>query len=205
SDRIPKAMSFLAPKLASRLECGLMTGIQPPDYETRLAILRAKTGKAGVEVQPEVLELLAANICSNVRELEGAVNQLLAYVRDNEVPPDVHVADQVLRQLGNSCAPKALAPGQVVESVASYFGVAAELLRSPRRDQKITLIRDVAVYFLRAHGVTLTEIGRLLGGRNHATILQGWRKVNAQLDTNPQLQQDISTLRSQLQPQSPPT
>jgi chromosomal replication initiator protein len=206
SDRPPKAMSSVTKKLRSRLEWGLVADLGPPDLETRLAILKAKAKQLNMSIPPEVLRFLAAEFQHNIRELEGALNRVLTYSRLGGGKLDIHLTTQALADI----IPKGgkqetmLKPKLIMTTVANYYGINLEGLADKRRDKKTALARQVAMYLLREHNhCSLAEIGKLLGGRDHTTVLHGCEKIAAEIDVNPQLQSSIEEIRQSLRPQKP--
>ncbi len=176
SDRPPKALVTLEERLRSRFEWGLSADIQPPDLETRLAILRTKADRTGRHVPNEVLELIAERVQSNIRELEGALNRILAFadLSGSLMTPDlveVALAD-LLPQKRN------ISSGKILDAVAESEGLDIKDLLGQNRSAKIAVPRQLAMYLLRTYNeISLPQIGELLGGRDHTTIMYGIKKV----------------------------
>jgi chromosomal replication initiator protein len=176
SDRPPKALVTLEERLRSRFEWGLTADIQPPDLETRLAILRTKADRAGRHVPNEVLELIAERVQSNIRELEGALNRILAFadLSGSHLSSDlveVALAD-LLPQKRN------IPPDKILDAVAELEGISIQELLGQNRSAKIAVPRQLAMYLLRTYNeISLPQIGEMLGGRDHTTVMYGIKKV----------------------------
>jgi len=197
SDRIPKAMVTLEERLRSRFEWGLIVDIQPPDYETRVAILQSKAERLHVSVPNEVLSYIATNIESNIRELEGALNRVLAMARLTNLPLTRQVVENALADLLPH-HPEITA-AQIISAVAAYYGISEEDLRSAQRHHRIAQPRQIAMYLLREEtDASLPQIGAELGGRDHTTVLYGYERVRARLEHDDQLKREILTLKGQL-------
>lgn len=193
SDRSPRHLSNLEDRLRSRFEWGLIADIQPPDYETRLAILRAKAERENLRVPMDVLSFIAEANPNNIRELEGALNKIAAYGMLTRTPIDLTVAQTVL---GTPVDQSRLSLEDVLEAVASYYHLRPVDLKSPSRAKDISHARQVAIYLIR----TVTEasfpkIGELLGGRKHTTILYSYEKVREELETRPVLKQQLEEIK----------
>lgn len=197
SDRIPKAMVTLEERLRSRFEWGLIVDIQPPDYETRVAILQSKAEMLKVDVPMDLLSYIATNIESNIRELEGALNRVLAMARLTNLPFTREVAESALTDLLPN-RPE-ISAGQILDAVAAYYSITQDDLRSPQRSRRIAQPRQVAMYLIREEtDASLPQIGAELGGRDHTTILYGYERVRARLEHDDQLKREVMTLRGQL-------
>ncbi|MCW5874669.1 MAG: chromosomal replication initiator protein DnaA [Anaerolineales bacterium] len=197
SDRSPKGFLTLEERLRSRFEWGLLADIQPPDYETRLAILRSNAEKLGRPVPPEVLEAIAERMQSNIRELEGALNRIIAYAYLRDVPLTVALVDGALADMLPE--PHSLSPENIVEAVARVFNQPQEKLLSRDRSAPVALARQVAMYLLREEArLSLPTIGELLGGRDHTTVMHGYDKISELLETDERLRRQVTDLREQL-------
>ena len=198
SDRPPREIPTLEARLKSRFEWGLITDIQPPDYETRIAILKMNAELRGVEVPEEVLELIARLITSNIRELEGALVRLITYASLNNVPINKTTA---LRALSNVFTQEqaALTMDDILETVARRFGVRPEQLKGKGRSKEVALPRQVAMYLIREHtGASFPEIGQFFGGRDHTTVLYAVQKIQKERKKNPELAKTLEELEQQL-------
>lgn len=197
SDRPPKAMMTLEERLRSRFEWGLTVDIQSPDYETRVAILQSKAERLQVAVPNELLSYIATNIESNIRELEGALNRVLAMARLTNLPLTIEVAEQALADLLPH-RPN-VSTDEIISTVACYYGLSRDDLCGPRRNRRIAQPRQVAMYLLREEtDSSFPQIGAHLGGRDHTTVLYGYERVRAQLDHDDQLKREVMLLRGQL-------
>jgi chromosomal replication initiator protein len=197
SDRPPKAMVTLEERLRSRFEWGLIADIQPPDYETRLAVLRSKAERAGYRLHPEILELIGRRVQSNFRELEGALTRVAAFSDLSGMPMTVQLAETVMIDL----LPRRseVQPEEVVRKVADTFGVAVERMLGRDRSREVALPRQIAMYLLReeAH-ISLPQIGETLGGRDHTTIMYGCEKISELLEEDDRLRRQVLEIKEQL-------
>ena len=199
SDRPPKALSLLEDRLRSRFEWGLIVDIQPPDLETRLAILQAKAREKRLELPQEVLYFIAKRVQTNIRELEGALNRITAYAHLVNAPITTDLAAQALLDITTSEAKRTLTPEAVISCVARYFNLSPEALKGRRRDKPVALARQIAMYLLREEmECSWTEIGRYLGGKDHSTVLHGYQKIANEAEVSPALRQDILEIRESL-------
>lgn len=199
-DRPPKSLRPLEDRLRSRFEWGLVADIQPPDLETRLAILRAKSEALGLAVPSPVLDFLGKRIYRSIRELEGVLNRLAALADLTGRPITLDLAQQALVLPGTRNERRPLDPEEVVSMVAQHFGLEPMTLKGPRRDKTTATARHIAMFLLREEAQRpLTEIGRLLGGKDHTTVLHACEKVRLQMDTDPQVRHALLTLRERLQ------
>jgi chromosomal replication initiator protein len=204
SDRHPKAITTLEDRLRSRFVWGLMTDIQPPDLETRSAILRAKMAEADrngapLAVPSEVLDFIAAKVSSNIRELEGALNRVMAYAELTKSTVTADVAAAALNEVLEPPGRGAATPGEVVDAVCRATGVLRTDLESKQRDRRVLLPRQIAMYLLREDtDLSLSEVGTLFGGRDHTTVLHSYEKVAAALERDERLRATIKTIREGL-------
>ncbi|MGC9521395.1 MAG: chromosomal replication initiator protein DnaA [Anaerolineae bacterium] len=197
SDRVPKAMVTLEERLRSRFEWGLIVDIQPPDYETRMAILQSKAERLGVDVPNDLFTYIATNIESNIRELEGALNRVLAMSSLTNLPLDKEVAERALADLLPN-RPEVSAD-DIVRAVGTFYDVTPEELRGSRRTRRIAQPRQVAMYLLREEtDASLPQIGAELGGRDHTTVLYGYERVRARLEQDGQFKRELMLLKGQL-------
>ncbi len=199
SDRQPKAITQLEERLRSRFEWGLIADISPPDLETRIAILRAKAELQAVSIPPAVVDFLAQRVVSNIRELEGALTRITAYATLNAVPVTVELAQQVLQNILYNPKRRAVTPEKIVEAVARYYGLEADLLRGRARDKQIVKPRQVAMYLMREETDSpLLRIGEALGGRDHSTVLHGCEKIERELGEDEEFRHEVSSVRETL-------
>ncbi len=197
SDRSPRAISTLEDRLRSRFAGGLIADIQPPDYETRLAILRAKAERAGAVVSAAVLELIAQQVQDNIRELEGALIRVIAYAQILQVPIDVETAAKALQDL---LTPRnRVSPETVVSAVAAYFGMSTEDITGTSRKKELALARQIAMYLLCENTtLSLTLIGKVLGNRDHSTVLHGRDKIRKLMDSDTSIRRMVMSLREKI-------
>ena len=204
SDRSPKNMITLEERLRSRFEWGLIADIQPPDLETRLAILRAKAERNGRQVPHEILEAIAQRMQSNIRELEGALNRIVAYADLRGIPLTSDMVDIALVDLMPQH--REVEPNQVVQMVAEAFGITVEQILARDRSRRVALPRQIAMYLLREESqISLPQIGDVLGGRDHTTVMYGCDKVANLLEQDDRLRRQVVDIRDQLYGQVTPT
>jgi chromosomal replication initiator protein len=197
SDRPPKAMVTLEERLRSRFEWGLAADIQPPDYETRIAILRSKAERAGREVPDDILEMIAHQIQSNIRELEGALTRVLAYSDLTNQPLNLTLVQSALVDMLPQQSD--LQPRQVIEVVAKSYGVPVDKLLGRGRTAEVALPRQVAMYLLREEaGLSLPQVGHELGGRDHTTVMYACEKMNELIETDATLRRQVVQIREKL-------
>jgi len=193
-DCAPQNMHPLSSKLKSRLEGGLVVELQPPDFETRLNILRAKAEKLMNSELEGVLHIVAGKVCENVRQLEGALVYLTAQAKLSGAEVTPETVNKLLTSMTSKHDIR-----QLLRTVADYFSIPAEELTNKKRDKKTALARHVAIYLLReGYSCSLSEIGRELGGRNHATILHGYERIANELSINPHLSDQIAEIKERL-------
>ncbi len=202
SDKPPKKMEILDERFRSRFEMGLCTDIQPPDYETRMAILMKNVENCDRNIDKEIIEYIATNIKSNIRELEGALNKILAFAKLNNVELTLESAEEALRDVIYPDKPKEITPSYIVNIVSEHFGIRVEDILSKKRSADIVMPRQIAMYLIRElTDVSLNEIGVAIGGRDHSTILYGADKVAQDIKINPELASKIEVIRKKISPQ----
>ena len=194
ADSAPEDLSLTSNNLQSRLEGGLVVDIQPPDFETRLNILRTKAEPAMTPELEEVLHIVAEKVRDNVRQLEGALVYLTAHAKLS----GTNITPQTINKLLTNTNHKH-DTSLLLHVVADYFNLSAEELISKKRDRKTALARHVAIYFMREeNNCSLSEIGKELGGRNHATILHGYEKIASELNIHPNLSNQILEIKEKI-------
>jgi len=197
ADCAPQDIHPLSSKLKSRFEEGLVVDLQPPDFETRLNILRAKAETMMTSELEGVLPIVAEKVCENVRQLEGALVYLTAQAKLSGTKITPETINKLLTNMTCKQDIKLL-----LRTVADYFDIPPEELVNKKRDRKTTLARHVAIYLMReGYNCSLTEIGKELGGRNHATILHGYKKIANELSSNHSLSNQIAEIKEQLNSQ----
>ncbi len=178
SDRPPKSLEALEPRLRSRFEWGLITDIQPPDLETRIAILRKKAAAERLTAGPDVLEFIASKIQTNIRELEGALIRVTAYASLNRQDVDLPLAEVVLRDLIPSGADSPITGQVIMAETASYFSISLDDLCGQSRTHVLVTARQIAMYLCRElTDLSLPKIGQMFGGRDHTTVMYADRKI----------------------------
>ena len=200
SDRPPKELHTLEERLISRFEWGLVTDIQVPDLETRIAILRKKAVADGIDIDPDVTEYIARHIKSNIRELEGSLIRLLAYASITSEDITLSLAQHVLRDsLIRQSRP--LTVSEIQKKVAHEFSLTLNDMLSPKRTKAIALPRQVAMYLSRElTSASLIDLGRQFGGRDHTTVLHSFDKIRSLIETDHELGAVVRKLRNSLDP-----
>jgi chromosomal replication initiator protein len=199
SDRPPKAIVSLEERLRSRFEWGLIADIQPPDLETRVAILRAKSDMLGRRVPDDVISYVAGQVHSNIRELEGSFNRLLAFSQLQSLPLTIEKAKAALASIAADGRQRRVSVAEVLAAVAEYYHIPQDDLRGKQRDKHIVVPRQVAMYLMRQETeASLLEIGQSLGGRDHSTVLHGCEKITRELNENTNLRNEVMAIRQQL-------
>ncbi|MCR4955839.1 MAG: chromosomal replication initiator protein DnaA [Lachnospiraceae bacterium] len=202
SDRPPKEMETLEERIRSRFECGLLADIGVPDYETRMAILRRKQESDGSEISDEILNYIASNIKSNVRELEGALNKLLAYANLGKVEITLEIAERELANIVSPDKPKEVTPQLIIEIVSDHFGISVDQMISKNRSNDIAKPRQIAMYLCKnmVSEVSLDTVGSLLGGRDHSTIIHGIKKIADEIEKDKEMNSTIETIKKKINP-----
>ncbi len=199
SDRPPKAIVSLEERLRSRFEWGLIADIQPPDLETRMAILRVKADALKYRVPDEIIAYIAGRVQTNIRELEGCLNRLMAYQQLHRTDLTMDVARAAISSLGNDTREPTLNSQQIAQTVAEYYHISLEAMCSKQRDKYIVMPRQIARYLIRQETqASLLEIGQLFGGRDHSTVLHACEKIDRAININQTLRREIIAIREQL-------
>jgi chromosomal replication initiator protein len=182
SDRHPRSIATLEDRLRSRFESGLITDVQPPELETRLAILRKKAEGERVPVPDDVLQLIATHVKDNIRELEGALIRLAAFASIHQVPVTLQLAQRVLAEVLAASAPRQVTTKQILEEVAKAYNFSIEEICGPSRSRPLVAARQMAMYLMRElTEYSFPEIAKSLGNRDHTTVIHGWRKIGSQM------------------------
>ena len=207
SDRPPRALPLLEDRLRSRFEWGLTTDIQPPNLETRMAILAAKSEQIGVALEDNIIEMIAKRVQKNVRELEGILNRIVAFARLGNTPITPESTLRILDDMNADADRHSIDPERIIEEAAHFYKLSPGDILGRSRTQKTALARQVAMYLLIYElELSPTQVGRLLGGRDHATIIHGAGKINGGVNENGQLRKDVLTIKEAifaLKPQKP--
>jgi chromosomal replication initiator protein len=196
SDRPPKQITTLEERLRSRFEWGLIADLTAPDLETRIAILRAKAEEQAVPINSEVLEFIARKVISNIRELEGALNRIVAYASMGGMPITIELAQAVLSNVLYNPKKRLVTPERIASAVSDYYGVELDLLKGQKRDKAIVVPRQIAMYLMRAEtDASLLRIGAELGGRDHSTVLHACDKIDRESQENDELRRELAAVR----------
>jgi chromosomal replication initiator protein len=198
SDRLPKAIPSLEERLKSRFEGGMIADIGLPDYETRLAILKTKAKQKGAGFSEKILSCIASNIKNNIRELEGALNRLIAYQKLNNKTLDLETAKSLLKKIIQSPR-KIVTSNQMIRLVAEFYDLKEKDLLAPSRKKEIVKPRQILMYLLREElKSSYPAIGRKLGGKDHTTVIYGYEKVSEGLKKNESLVEEIRLIRQRI-------
>lgn len=202
SDLPPRQLPDFEDRMRSRFEWGLMTDVQPPDLETRIAILRKKSVQEGLVAPPEVLEYIASKISTNIRELEGALIRVTAFANLNRQPVDVAVTEIVLKDLIPDEGGPEITTAQIMGATATYFGVSIDELCGTSRSRTLVTARQIAMYLSRElTDQSLPKIGQAFGGRDHTTVMHADRKIRKLMAERRSLFMQVSDLTSQIKNQ----
>lgn len=199
SDRHPREISTLEDRLKSRFEMGMIIDIQMPDFETRCAIIKAKASLSGTELPDDTTEWLANHYKSNIRELEGSLNHLLAWCEMRGYQPDASTAEGLLGEATRAPIPKHLTPKQIIEKTARYFQITVKEICSPDRSKNIVEPRQIAMYLLRNElGLSYPAISKELSRKDHTTAMHSVEKMTKEIKFNYLLREQISEIRERL-------
>ncbi len=203
SDRPPKQLSTLEDRLRNRFEWGLITDIQPPDLETRIAILRKKAAQERLDAPPEVLEFIASKIASNIRELEGALIRVTAFASLNRQGVDLALAEVVLKDLVADAGGPEITSATIMAQTAAYFGVSMEDLCGSSRSRVLVTARQIAMYLCRElTELSLPKIGQQFGGRDHTTVMHADRKVRSLMAERRSIYNQVTELTNRIKSQA---
>ena len=199
SDRPPKQLNTLEDRMRSRFEWGLLTDVQPPELETRIAILRKKAAQEGLAAPPEVLEFIADKISTNIRELEGALIRVTAFASLNRQSVDLDLTGQVLRDLVPSDEVPEITASAIMSQTATYFGLTVDDLCGTSRSRVLVTARQIAMYLCRElTELSLPKIGQQFGGRDHTTVMHADRKVRALMAERRSIYNQVHELTSRI-------
>lgn len=199
SDRPPKEIPTLEDRLRSRFEWGLITDIQPPDLETRIAILRKKSAQEGIFVPDDVLNFIAQKIETNIRELEGALIRVIAYASLEDKQINLRLAEESLKDFFSKERNNNLTIEKIINTTASYFKVNVYDLKSKKRSQNVALPRQIAMYLCRElTDHSLPRIGKEFGGKDHTTVIHAHKKIAAELQKDERLKRSIKEIKDLL-------
>lgn len=197
SDKPPKDIPTLEERLRSRFAWGMSIDMQNPDFETRCAIIQTKASISGAELDQDVVAFLAELVKTNIRELEGALNQLLAFCEMRDLTPDVNIAKTLLGSVKNR--PKHISAKQVVERTAKYFDIPMDEILGPKRDKDIVVPRQIAMYMLRSElHLSFPKIARELGRKDHTTAIHSVEKIERELSFDPSIKDVVDGIKERL-------
>lgn len=199
SDKPPKEMETLDERFKSRFEWGLIADIQPPDYETRMAILSKKAESIGKTIDEEVLKYIASNIKSNIRELEGAFNKIVAFSKLNNVDINMTNAEEALKDIIYPDKPKEITPTYIINEICNEYGISMEDIISKKRNAELVEPRQIAMYLCRyMTDTSLADIGKILGKKDHTTVLHGVDKIEKLIKEDDAIKEKINLLKSRI-------
>lgn len=201
SDKPPKDMETLEERFRSRFSCGLIADIQPPDYETRMAILRTNAEKCNRKIDDRIIQYIATNITSNIRELEGALNKVMANSRLNNKNLTIDIAEDALKDLIYPDITKEITPKLIIDTAAEYFGISVKDISSKRRDKEFAIPRQIIMYLCRSMTTeTYQNIAAILGKKDHTTVISGVKRIEKLIDTDEEIKNKVETIKKKLSP-----
>jgi len=199
SDRPPKQIPALEQRLISRFEWGMMADISSPDYETRIAILETKCRERNYDLDPQIISFIADTVQSNVRELEGALNKIIAYHQFKNSRPTLEGSQQLLSSFGPAQQQRNVTPKNLIQTVASYFDVTVADMLGRCREKRLAFPRQIIMYLMREElRSSYPTIGNELGGRDHTTAMHAYDKIRRELENNSKLQSDLEQIKQRL-------
>ncbi len=201
SDKPPKDMETLEERLRSRFEWGLIADIQPPDYETRMAILQKNAENYNKEIDDAVLSYIADNVKSNIRELEGALNKIMAFSKLNKVDINLDHAEEALKDVIYPNKKKEITASFIIEVVAEHFGINPEDIASKKRTAELVQPRQIVMYFCRELTAnSLQNIAKAIGKKDHTTVLHGIKTITKEMENNEELKNKVDIIRKKIVP-----
>ena len=201
SDKPPKEIETLEARMRSRFEWGILADIGAPDYETRVAILHKKEETEGHVIDPKVIEYIASNIKSNIRELEGALNKLIAMQRLEHVQIDLEMAEKELRDMIAPDHKRIVTPQLIIETVAEHYHISPQDIISSKRSSNISYPRQIAMYLCKYMiDTSMTDIGIYMGGRDHSTVIHGVKKIESEVEDSETLRNTIDIIKKKVNP-----
>lgn len=199
SDRPPKQIPSLEDRLRSRFEWGMIADITSPDLETRTAILEQKCQEKEFEIPQKLLELISQMVKSNIRELEGALNKVIAYHQLKNKKPTEESIKSVLKNFSTKSKSKSVTPREIIKGVSRYFDIGVDKIKGKSRKKKFSLPRQIAMYLLREElDMSYPSIGKELGGRDHTTAIHGYEKIEDKLEEDKKMKEEVKTLKQNL-------
>jgi chromosomal replication initiator protein len=197
SDRPPKSLPAIEKRLISRFESGMVADIGKPDIETKIAILERKSAEKNLKLDSEILEYIALNIHNNVRELEGALNRIVAHYELMNIQPSLESAKKVLSGLMINIQSKSLLPKDIIEAVMKYYSITQKELLGRGRKKELVKPRQMAIYLIRKElNTSYPSIGNELGGRDHTTAMHAYNKIEKELETNEKTKQELNSIKN---------
>ena len=201
SDKPPKDMEILEDRIRSRFEWGLIADISSPDYETRVAILKKKEEMDGYDINEDVIKYIATNIKSNIRELEGSLNKVMAFANLEKREVTVELEEQVLKDIISPDQQKIITPEYIISMVAEHYDITIDEIKGNKRNSKIVIPRQIAMYLCREMiDIPLKSVGKCLGNRDHTTIMHGCEKIEHELQTSDTMKNTIEVLMKKINP-----
>lgn len=202
SDKPPKDMDTLDERFRSRFEWGLTADIQAPDYETRMAILRKNAENSDLKIDEDIIQYIATNIKSNIRELEGALNKIIAFAKLNKKELSLALAEEALKDVIYPNKPKEVTPSTIINIVAEHFGVKPEDITSKKRNSEFVLPRQIVMYlcYHMIDGISYMTIAKLLGKKDHTTVIHGVNKITSEINNNEDLSNKIDIIIKKINP-----
>ena len=201
SDKPPKDMEILEERFRSRFEWGLIADIQPPDYETRMAILKKNAETYPKEIEDEVFQYIANNIKSNIRELEGAFNKIIAFSKLNKVDINLAYAEEALKDVIDPDLPRDITPTLIINVVAEHFNISPTDITSKKRNSEFVLPRQIVMYLCRTMTETsLVGIAKILGKKDHTTVIHGIKKITEGILDNEELKSKVELIKKKISP-----
>jgi chromosomal replication initiator protein len=183
SDRPPKEILRLEERLRSRFEWGLLADVQPPDYETRLAIVRNKAQAIGMPLEDKIAEYIAENVTDNIRQIEGTVKKILAY---RKLLPDATINIERVEEITHEIirGDREYTPQMILEKIAAYYDISADEIIGPSRQKDVSLARQITMYLIRKlTDSSLEDIGKFIGGRDHSTVMHAIKKIDSAINS----------------------
>lgn len=199
SDRPPKAIATLEDRLKSRFEWGMITDVSMPDFETRVAILQKKSAEKNFELPEKVFHTIAASIQSNIRELEGSLNKIIAYHQLKNLTPSVESVKSLLSSIETASMKQSLTGKQIIETVGTFYNIQLEFILNKSREKRVSYPRQIIMYLMREElKMSYPTIGGELGGRDHTTAMHAYDKINRDVENSPKLKQEIELIKQRL-------
>ena len=195
SDRPPKEIKTLEDRLRTRFEWGLLADIQPPDFETRIAIIRRKAELLGLQIPDEVAEYIANRLKNNIRQLEGAVKKLNAYKQLAGSPPSILIAQNAIRDILNDNQPIPITVERIISEVSRTYGVSAGDIRSSKRSAQVSTARQISMYIVREiTQMSMSTIGEEFGGRDHSTVVYAIQQVEKNMKQDSRFKETVDDI-----------